>query len=430
MLKKVFNKIKNSLWLTPALYSAIGLCIAILTITLDMYFNEHYEKFVPDIFLTSVDLATEILATLSSALITMTTFTFSMTMVVLTTYSSQFSPRALPNFMTQKATMRVLGIFLGGFIYSINSLLFMRNSLDNEFVISAVIGVFITIICLLFFIYFIHFIAKSIQVDNLIENIAEETLKSSKDIKNKMRDHKLTTVKQYSPPYLYGHSYYAKSSDYIKRVEMEELVSLAATKYIFIKIHHKIGEFITDNTLLFTIYSDEANLEEGVMKECADYITLGRKRSPSQDLAYSLQQLVEIALRATSPAINDPYTAKHCIRNVGKVLAESNTILDGDSLYMDTENQPRLLIPMEDLNNLLYFTFNQFNIEKRKDIIILGAIMDALIMTAQKCSDDNKKILWSFLAYKTFSFDELHQLHPYDQKFLEIKKQKLFEVTH
>lgn len=417
----------------PALYSVCGLCLAIITITLDMFYNHHYINYVPKLFLTRVDLATTILATLSSALITMTTFTFSMTMVVLTTYSSQFSPRALPNFMTQKTTMRVLGIFLGGFIYAVCSLLFMRKSMESEYVISAVIAVFLTIICLLFFIYFIHFISKSIQVDHLIEKLSQEMLSSSNKLTNKMKENKVSTVIEIPISAQIEHLYECKSSSYVQSINLEELVSLSASHNAFIKVHYKIGEYISENTILFSIHSDQKELEAGLMEKCAEHITLGDERSSSQsqDLSFSIQQLVEIAIRATSPAINDPYTAKHCIRNIGKVLANSTTFLHGDHLlYKDHENNPRLMLPMENFKNLLYSTFFQFEINSSKDIAILGTIMDALMMVAQKSTVEMKRIIWNFLEYKMHPLANIGDLHLLDREYIERKKNELFEATH
>lgn len=430
MMKKLTNKVKNSLWLLPSVYSGIGLSLAIITTTIDTYYLKNFVHFVPDILLTSVELAITILATLSSALLTMTTFTFSIIMVVLTTYSSQFSPRALPNFMTAKTTMRVLGIFLGGFVYSIYSLLFMRKSIDHEFVISAVLGVFFAIICLLFFIHFIHYIGKSIQVDFLIEKLTKETLHSSQMVKDRITRRELVIVRDFIIPYPYKRTYENKNTGYIQTVEIDELILFASSQNLYIEVNYKIGEFITEGSILFTIYSDTERIDDQILQQCESHITVSDQRSTSQDISFSFQKLVEIALRATSPAINDPFTAKHCIQNIGKLLSEVSPFLEGHMLFKDKDEKARLFIPMESLGNLLYFTFYEFDLSKRKDLSVLGEIFDALITTAQKSSKENRQILWRFSSYITYEFYENNRLHDFDKEFLQLKMNSLYKATH
>ncbi|WP_066054315.1 DUF2254 domain-containing protein [Robertmurraya korlensis] len=430
MMKKLTNKVKNSLWLLPSLYSGLGLSFAIITTTIDTYYLKHFVQYMPEILLTSVELAITILATLSSALLTMTTFTFSIIMVVLTTYSSQFSPRALPNFMTAKTTMRVLGIFLGGFVYSIYSLLFMRKSIDHEYVISAVLGVFFAIICLLFFIHFIHYIGKSIQVDFLIEKLTNETFRSSHMVKDRITRGELFIVKDFINPYTYKKTYENKNTGYIQKIEIDEMILFASRENLYIEINCKIGEFITEGSTLFTIYSDIGLIDDQILHQCESHVTVSHQRSTTQDMSFSIQKLVEIALRATSPAINDPFTAKHCIRNIGKILSEVSPILEGHRLFKDKNEKARLFIPMENLENLLYFTFYEFDITERKDLSVLGVIFDALIMTAQKSSKENKQILWGFSSYITYKFYDNNRLHDLDKEFLQLKTNSLYKATH
>lgn len=180
MLKRLLLKMRESIWFVPSVYSVMASILALVTVLMDTRFNKQVIDYITPYMRTSVDLAQTILGTISGALLTMTTITFSTIMVVLTMYSSQFSPRSLQNFLNAPATQRVLGIFMGGFVYSILSLLFMRkNSVSHE-VISASVSVILAVICLAFFAYFIHKVGRSVQVSRLIRDITEEVLKLSK----------------------------------------------------------------------------------------------------------------------------------------------------------------------------------------------------------------------------------------------------------
>ena len=105
--------IKEKLWVTPAVYSIFAVALSIIFFYIDLYLIESLSEYIPSILLTNVDLAKTIMGNLSGALLTMTTFTFSTILVVLTMYSSQFSPRTLKNFVHDRLTWRVLGVFLG-----------------------------------------------------------------------------------------------------------------------------------------------------------------------------------------------------------------------------------------------------------------------------------------------------------------------------
>src|SRR5574342_638842 len=148
LVRKIVLRIRESIWLLPGIYSIFAFLLALLVIYIDH--NELAEGIVPSFLMTSIDLAQTILGSISAALLTMTTITFSTIMVVLTTYSSQFSPRTLNNFVEDPVTMRVLGIFMGGFVYSTLSLLFMSESWYENNVISATVGVLLAFICLAF----------------------------------------------------------------------------------------------------------------------------------------------------------------------------------------------------------------------------------------------------------------------------------------
>lgn len=113
MFKRIFYKTINSVWFKPAVISTISFILALLTGEFDTGGYEEIKNFLPPFFLTSLELSRTILSVLAAALMTMTIFTFSTTMVVLTTYSSQYSPRVVNNFLQDDQTMSTLGYFMG-----------------------------------------------------------------------------------------------------------------------------------------------------------------------------------------------------------------------------------------------------------------------------------------------------------------------------
>jgi len=179
---------RESIWFIPSIYTILASIFALATVLVDTKYNNALKEYIPSYFRTTVDLAQTILGTLSGALLTMTTVTFSTIMVVLTMYSSQFSPRALQNFLNKSSTQRVLGIFMGGFVYTILSLLFMRKASINHEVISASVGVAIAVICLAFF---IHNVGTSVQVSRLIRELTDDVLIALDSEKEGMKENRV-----------------------------------------------------------------------------------------------------------------------------------------------------------------------------------------------------------------------------------------------
>ncbi|KMJ58280.1 hypothetical protein AB685_10240 [Bacillus sp. LL01] len=114
-------RLRTSFWYLPSFYGGLAFLLAIGTLLLDNYLlsSTNAKNQIPAIFLSDIGLSQTILSSIASSLLTMTTITFSTILVVLTTYLSEFSPRALQNFITDHSTQRVLGIFTAGFIYCI-----------------------------------------------------------------------------------------------------------------------------------------------------------------------------------------------------------------------------------------------------------------------------------------------------------------------
>jgi len=138
----------------PTGYSFMGLAISIIVVLIDTSYIGNIREILPHYLFTDIDLSIHILSTIAASLLTMITFTFSTMMIVLTMYSSQFSPRVLPSFLTDRKSTTVLGVFMGSFIYSIFSLLFLRQGIGVGERISATVGLGLVILCLAFFTFF------------------------------------------------------------------------------------------------------------------------------------------------------------------------------------------------------------------------------------------------------------------------------------
>ncbi|MGM0899316.1 MAG: DUF2254 domain-containing protein [Bacillota bacterium] len=386
-MKKLLYNLREKLWVTPALYSLLAVILSIAFFYVDSLFVQEYREFIPDILLTNVQLAQTIMGALAGALLTMTTFTFSTILVVLTMYSSQFSPRTLKNFVHDRLTWRVLGVFLGGFIYNTLSLLFMRDALYTTDVISTFIGIVIAFLCLATFAYFIHHIATNVQVEKLIEELEEDAERLIDSFSGEQQDDMETDVEW--KPDGFRSTITAYNDGYIQFLYFDKLVEYASTHNLEIEILHSIGSYVHENTDLFYVYQTQ---QEEV--DLHQFVTIGTERTTEQDLDFAIQKMVEVALRAISPGINDPNTANGIIIRMGRLLGKLSHLEMGAITIGDEEKHGRVRYSFFPFSHFLYLTFHQLIHYGKNDVSVVTAILEALTNAAQLSDSAHYDAIW------------------------------------
>ena len=394
-IKKIYANNRVILYLLKYIIISIILCaVAILIDTRTVPILEN----IPAIFLTSVDLAKVILGTLAGALLTITTFTFSTIMVVLTMYSSDFSPRVVNNFLTDKISMKVLGVFVGGFIYCIVTLFFMKNSFSEYLVISATIGVLYAIFSIIYFVMFIYRVSSSIQATKLIKRVYDESyeiiessLKYKKDKEN-LSDYEVKAYKNKI-------EIHSNQNGYLQLMNLDSLVRAIKdidSKFI---IHVHIGDFISLNQNIGTIYHNEEEFDEDLKNNIINKLTFGDERLSINDYKFSLEKIVDITLRAVSPGINDPNTAIHCINILGVLLSKLSEIKENYTVIQEKNSKGVVIYEDFNFSEDLYFTFYQIVHYGKEDISVVVTLLQTLNRISNIASGNNLKVLRDFSDY-------------------------------
>lgn len=420
-MKSLTFWLKEKLWLTPALYIVMAVLLSITFFYIDLLYIEELKPYIPSVLLTNVDLAKTIMGNLSGALLTMTTFTFSTILVVLTMYSSQFSPRTLKNFIHDKITWRVLGIFLSGFIYNTLSLLFMRDDLYNTDVISTFVGIVLAFFCLSTFAYFIHYIATHVQVGHLVNELIKDTEQAISKIEE-LQEEQEEPDRSWNPIGVKEiHS--AKKEGYVQFLSFKKLVDYAEDQDLSVEILVQTGDYVYEGKPIFHVYKI-GETEVAVNK----FYSLGTSRTSEQDLDFALQKLVEVALRAISPGTNDPNTANEIIVRLGRLLGRLSQLKTGSFLLGDEEKAQRVLYRFPPYKEILYKTFYQLSHYGKEDISVLISIIDSLTVAAELAPHRHYEDLWNTHSYILEGVD-IHQLKSFDQEILQKKIDRLAETT-
>ena len=310
--------LRTNLWLVPTVevVAAVGLFVATYLLDRAAY---HGELTLPAwVNNGSPDAARQILTAIAAAVITVVGLVFSITIVALTLTSTQFGPRMLRNFIRDRGTQVTLGTFVATFVFAILALGSISHGPRGDFVphLSITVALGLILASLGVLIYFIHHVAKSIQLPEVIASIARdlaiaidaeavassaraglETGPSIAELERRMDETGAVVA--------------APSSGYLQFVAYDELVGIAGDANAVIRLLYRPGHFVVEGLPLATVWPADAVEEITRSLERAHFA--GPHRTLAQDLAFAIDQLVEIAIRALSPAINDTFTAITCI---------------------------------------------------------------------------------------------------------------------
>ncbi|MBA3542403.1 MAG: DUF2254 domain-containing protein, partial [Deltaproteobacteria bacterium] len=258
--------------------------------------------------------AQTVLGAIAGSMMAVVSIVYSVLVVALSLASVQLSPRILGGFVRDRVSQRTLGVFIGTFTYC---LLVMRSMSSNPPWVATwatALGFVLGLLCLGFLIYFIHHIATGIQVNNLVDRIATETEAVIDEVYPHGADPAVPAVPEAAA------SVVATRSGYLQLVDNDGLADIARRGRLMIHVSVEPGDFVARGgelaRLSGAITPDQA-------QECASAFDLGPVRTMQQDVAFGIRQLVDIALKAISPAVNDPSTATICIDRLGSLLAET-----------------------------------------------------------------------------------------------------------
>jgi uncharacterized membrane protein len=352
--------LRTNLWLIPAIESVAAVLLFVLTRGID-HAAFHHEVSLPSWVISgSPDAARQILSSLAAAIITVVGVVFSIMIVTLTLASTQFGPRMLRTFIRDRGTQITLGTFVATFFYAMLVLI----SIGSTFVphLSVTTALMLTVIDLGVLIYFIHHTATAIQLPAVIASIAHE-LTGAIDAETGGTSWQDGLANGPSPAVLQarldrgGRVVAAPASGYLRFVRQATLIRIAAEYDAVIRLHYRPGHFLVQGHPLATVWPPEVADKIGRRLERV-HIT-GPLRTLSQDIAFGIDQLVEIAIRALSPAVNDTFTALTCVDWLGDSLCKIAVQWHPHVYYRDRDGDIRLITAPVSYERLVQRSFEK-----------------------------------------------------------------------
>ena len=391
------EELRTNLWVVPTIVILGALGLFGVTFRLDR--AAYYGRFRPPSFVISgtADAARQILTSIAASVITVVGIVFSITIVTLTLASTQFGPRMLRNFIRDRGTQLTLGAFVATFVYCIVVLVSIGPGERGEFVphISITTAFGLVLIDLAVLIYFIHHIATQIQLPQVIAGIAKDLAQA---VAAQSEDQpRFATRRPAQGPSLdellaqiesSGSVIRTPKSGYLQFIRHHALVRVATEADAVIRLPYRPGHFLVEGRELASVWPPTA------AEQVADYLAraqaTGPHRTLTQDVAFGVDQLVEIAIRALSPAVNDTFTALTCIDWLGDCLCKIAPVWSPTQVHRDQRGFIRVISDQVSYERLVQRAFEKIRQAGRGMPAVMIRQLDALTTIMEQTVDPQR----------------------------------------
>jgi uncharacterized membrane protein len=327
-----------------------------------------------------------ILGSIATSIMTVVSIVFAILLMTLTLASMQFSPRIIVSFARDRVTQWTLGIFLGTFCYCMAALPSAR-SLPKPFApVATVLGaMLLALVSVGWLLFFIHHISHAISVSHIVDRIASETEAMIDEMMPWPRHDNGRAAPAPTADYIWDTRVLSDASGYVRFVDTHRLVSLAKNYHVKLLVVRGVGLFVPAGTPLVLAHKG-GRLSLDAMHELRRAFDLGPSRTLQQDVEFGILQIVDIALKAISPAVNDPSTAINCVDQLSRIMIRLVSREPPEGLLFDPPGVFRVSIPWSDFDRLLTSAFEQIRMYAKSDLAVslrmLRALGDIAITTA------------------------------------------------
>jgi uncharacterized membrane protein len=378
-----WDTLRSSYWFLPSLMLVAAIALAFAMLELDRRVLGDDPK-VPWVYLGGAEGARAVLGAIASSVITVAGVVFSITIVTLAQAASQFGPRILRQFMRDRGNQTVLGTFIATFVYCVLILRTVRGENGGTFVphASVALAVVLAVASIVVLVYFIHHVSVSLQAPIVVaaltadlEQATEHTIPRSTG-----------EADDGAPPEPAGpwSAISAPASGYVQRIDFGALVAAAAREEALLRAECDPGAYAIEGAPLVSV--TPAGAADALTRDVRSAFILGPQRTSEQDVRFALQQGVEIAVRALSLGINDPFTAINCVDWLGSALARVGREPPPATVHRDRDGVPRVIVPMPDFGALMDTAFGQLRQYAGRSPAVIVRMLDVLGSLAVVCA--------------------------------------------
>lgn len=384
--ERLRDETRTRLWPLPVVALASAVALGIALPRLDAALGDDLSPAVAAyLFGGGAGAARTVLSAIATSLITVTSLTFSLTVLTLQLASSQYSPRLLRTFTRDRFVHRTLALFLGSFVYALTVLRTVRTPEDSRdaFVpqLSVTVAFALTLASALGLVLFLAHLAREIRVETILRNVHDDAGGSIDRALQERETLTATELERLIPSS--ARPLLAPSSGFIVGVDPEALLAAALEADAVVLVDRPVGDALVEGTPVARAWSVSGRALagdplEGLQERLSHSIYTGFERTSRQDIAFGLRQLTDVGVKALSPGINDPTTAVHALNHAAALLCD---LLRRDlrpHVIRDDEGRPRVLLQQRSFSELLDLAVAQPRIYGAEDPFVVRALMELL----------------------------------------------------
>lgn len=385
-LRLWLDKLRTSLWFVPSLIVIGSVILANGMLYLDLHLPHnwwkgvHWLKSMLDVRLGG---ATATLQAVGGSIITIAGVVFSITIAAMTLAAGQYTSRVLRNFIRDRANQAVLGIFLGIFVYCLLIMRSLSGISENSHAppLAMLMTLVLAFVGVATLIFFIHHIARSLQATSIVAAIAESALPSiDRHFPDRFEPTKEDDV-DVSPP-TGGHHVRIRSkcSGYITGIDFDDLVKATDACDGLVRVRRAPGFFITEGEAIAELQSG-GMVDDEVIDAIRSAWSFSAQRTLENDPGYGLRQLVDVALKALSPGVNETTTGVMCVNWVGVILAR----MSGRRLppqIVTSDKRVRVLTHAPRMDDFIKLGLDQIRRNAIGNVAVLKRMLEVLLVLA------------------------------------------------
>jgi uncharacterized membrane protein len=327
----VWNELRFSYWFVPALMALAAIALSVGTVSIDRNLGSDALGNAAWLFANRPDGARALLSTIAGSMITVAGVTFSITIAAVASSTNQFGPRLLTNFLSDRGNQLTLGTFIATFLYC---LLVLRSVVgaeeaDQAFVphLAVLFGLVLALASVGVLIFYLHHVPQSVHVSHMIAGVGYALLDEIDRVYPQRigepadQPEAAVDLDTLQRRFAGATPVPAAGAGYVQQIDGQQLMKTAAERDLILRIECRPGAFVRPDRPLALVLADPPP-EDDVIDRLGSAFTWDVKRSPTQDIMFLVDQLVEIAARALSPGLNDPFTAMNCVEWLTTALAK------------------------------------------------------------------------------------------------------------
>ncbi|ASF40952.1 hypothetical protein CEH05_18040 [Halobacillus halophilus] len=394
------SELKSTLWFMPFWYIVGAVGLSAFTFYLDYIVD--VSLYLPAAIGFSGQTLQVLLSALVGGVLTLSAFTINSLLVALTTFSGQFSSKMLVNFVSDRATQHVLGIFNGSFIYVLLNFLYVTHEEEEYIVATPALSILTAITAAVTFIYFINHTTTWMQVHNISYNMNSKSKSVQASLEKELKPYHLekSVEKAELPTEADGKIIEANQPGYFQVADFSRLIKQAKRDNSLIRFDVRIGEFVVAGTPVVTYWENEEKVDPARYLKS---IEIGIKQTEIQDLEYGLIKLAEVAIKALGH--NDPLTVTNTIHQIADLLKSIGQSSNFSPYLFDQEQELRIILNQKDFRYYLHKGFASIREYANQNSAVMTELLTMVALLSKTMDQSVHKDLWEFARQTILGFD-------------------------